>query len=139
MWKTAYKKFEEIWSAFLKADFHQFYLIHSWRLCPICSRPHDSNTAWKGSKYGVFSWPVFSCIQTRKSSAIGHFSRRLIEKKTEKFLLHIYKLPFVIILLATIASLSCGNELYHFLNAHLTIPYVVHGFETFVIWNNLMQ
>ena len=139
MWKTAYKKFEEIWSAFLKAGFHQFYLVHSWRLCPICSRPHNSNTAWKGSKYGVFSWPVFSCIQTSKSSAIGHFSRRLIEKKKEKFLLHIYKLPFVTILLATIASLSCGNELYHFLNAHLTIPYVVHGFETFVIWNNLMQ
>ena len=138
MWKIAFKKFEGIWSAFLKADFHKFYLVHSWRLCPICSRPHDSNTALKGSKYEVFSWPVFSCIRTRKSSAIGHFSRRLIEKK-EKFLLHIYKLHFVTILLATIASLSCGNELYHFLNAHLRIPCVVHSFETFVQWNNLMQ
>ena len=132
MRKTAFKKFEGIWSAFLKADFHKFYLVHSWRLCPICSRSHDSNTAWKGSKYGVFSWSVFSCIRTRKSSAIGHFSRRLIEKKKENFLLHIYKLHFVTIFLTTMASLSWGDELYDFLNAHLRIPYVVHSFETFV-------
>ena len=40
MWKTAFKTFEVIWPAkadhitsdFLKAVFHKFYLVHSWRL-----------------------------------------------------------------------------------------------------------
>ena len=39
MWKTAFKNFETIWSAsaiFLKADFHKFYLMHSWILCSKC-------------------------------------------------------------------------------------------------------
>ena len=43
LWKTAFKKFELIWSAwaehitskFLKAVFHIFLLIHSRILCPI--------------------------------------------------------------------------------------------------------
>ena len=42
MWKTAFKNFEGIWSAwadhipsnFSKAVFHKFYLVHSWKLCP---------------------------------------------------------------------------------------------------------
>ena len=37
LWKTAFKKFEEVWSAlsfhipsnFLKVVFHKFYLVHS--------------------------------------------------------------------------------------------------------------
>ena len=41
MWKTAFKNFEVIWSAwpyshFLEAVFHKFYLAHSWILCHIC-------------------------------------------------------------------------------------------------------
>ena len=41
-----------------------------------------ASTAWKVSKYGVFSGPVFSCIRieyrklrTRKNSVFGHFLR----------------------------------------------------------------
>ena len=38
MWKTAFKKFEGVWSAsnFFKGSHHKFYLVHSWILCPIC-------------------------------------------------------------------------------------------------------
>ena len=37
MWKTAFKKFKVIWSAFLRAVFHKFYLVHSWVFWPILS------------------------------------------------------------------------------------------------------
>ena len=44
LWKTGFKKFEGIWSAyadhipsnFLKVVFHKYYLIHYWILCPKC-------------------------------------------------------------------------------------------------------
>ena len=42
MWKTAFKKFERVWSTypypfkFLKAVFHKFYLAHPWILSRIC-------------------------------------------------------------------------------------------------------
>ena len=43
-WKTAFKKFQGVWStyaddipqSFLKAVFHKIYLGHSCILCPIC-------------------------------------------------------------------------------------------------------
>ena len=39
-WKTAFKKFEVIGSAYvtsnlLKAVFHKFHFVHSWIFCPI--------------------------------------------------------------------------------------------------------
>ena len=37
MCKTAFKKFKVIWSAFLRAVFHKFYLVHSWVFWPILS------------------------------------------------------------------------------------------------------
>ena len=42
MWKTAFKKFERVWSTypypfkFLKAVFHKFYLAHPWILSRRC-------------------------------------------------------------------------------------------------------
>ena len=44
MWKTVFKKYEEIWSAkanhipsiYLKAVFDKLYLVHYWILCPKC-------------------------------------------------------------------------------------------------------
>ena len=61
----------------------------------ICTGSHVLNTAWKVSKYGVFSGPYFPAfglnteryglslriqsecgkIRTRKNSVVGHFSR----------------------------------------------------------------
>ena len=54
MWKTAFKKFEVIWSAtsdFLKAVFHKVYLVHSWILCPICWYPAWSHSRVKCSAF----------------------------------------------------------------------------------------
>ena len=67
MWKTAFKKFEGIWSAssnFLKTVFHKFYLVHSgvlcpiWRMakvCPVIIHLHPFFTPWKHQKALRFS------------------------------------------------------------------------------------
>ena len=54
MCKTAFKKFEMIWSVktdcinsnFLKAVFHKFYLFHSWILCLTCFVVFYPNCFW---------------------------------------------------------------------------------------------
>ena len=80
MWKTAFKKFQLVWSAqadhitsnVLKAVLYKFYLVHSWIPWPIwrlefkALREKCPNTK--------FFWSVFFCIQTRKNSVFGHFS-----------------------------------------------------------------
>ena len=67
MWKIAFKNFEVIWSAeaehitsnFLKAVFHKFHLVHSWKLCsifhftyPIFHNPYYI-TNFEGSKIDI--------------------------------------------------------------------------------------
>ena len=55
----------------------QQYYQNELKFDSIYSRNNLSNTAWKVSKYGVFSGPYFpECgkICTRKNSVFGHFS-----------------------------------------------------------------
>ena len=67
-WKTAFKKFEVIWSAL----FHKFYLVPSWILCPL----------WLRLKPNVnYIYPNRSCIskvvvsQTNISSIHSYLQR----------------------------------------------------------------
>ena len=61
MWKTAFKKFEEIWPASadhitsnsLKDVFHKFYLADSWILCPIYWRNWSN---WRRSRVVIHCW-----------------------------------------------------------------------------------
>ena len=86
LWKTAFKKFERIWSAwadnilsnFLKAVFHKFYLVHSGILCPkwsmianpykykqlLFSSPVNLSTAFS-MKIDTYLWlsPKFADVQ----------------------------------------------------------------------------
>ena len=50
LWKTAFKKFDVIWSAV----FCKFYLVHSWILFPKCNWVHNHKTDSSG--FGHIYW-----------------------------------------------------------------------------------
>ena len=59
MWKTAFKKFEDIWSSFdrpytpsnfLKALFHKFCLVHSWIIWLRCWHTFLFLCFWQGTE-----------------------------------------------------------------------------------------
>ena len=72
--EIAFKKFEGIWSAeadhitsnFLKAVFQKFYLVHSWKLCPIPSLRILHTMFWFNMKWKHSWWSAYTelCLIT---------------------------------------------------------------------------
>ena len=91
MWKTAFEKFEGIWSAqadhipsiFLKAVFHRLYLVRSWIYCP------KSNRTYSGFSFRPVNYEEvlteFKNLDTLKTTQLEGINENIVKENLNVF------------------------------------------------------